>query len=257
MGKTDKKANGNGTSRPAGQGRLLRAAGAAAAGAQRRGALAAAHRQAPAGAVRGPRHRRQGRRHRGHRRHAEPAPVPRRGAGQAQRARAHAVVLPALRAAPAGGRRDRAVRPQLVQPRRRRARDGLLHRRAGRGLPDSRRRCSRSCWSTTASCCSSTGSRWTRRSRKSASPSALDDPLKRWKLSPIDLHGAREVRRLHGRRATRCSRPRTPKHAPWTLVDFNDQRRGRLTLIRHLLDAIPDTQVPETRSSFRRSGTRR
>ncbi|MCK7496626.1 MAG: hypothetical protein MZW92_41215 [Comamonadaceae bacterium] len=35
---------------------------------------------------------------------------------------AHAVVLPALRAAPAGGRRDRALRPQLVQPRRRRAR---------------------------------------------------------------------------------------------------------------------------------------
>ena len=26
------------------------------------------------------------------------------------------------------------------------------------------------------------------------------------------------------------------EHAPWTLVDFNDQRRGRLTLIRHLLD---------------------
>jgi hypothetical protein len=35
------------------------------------------------------------------------------------------------------------------------------------------------------------------------------------------------------------------KRAPWTLVDFNDQRRGRLTLIRHLLDAIPDVDVPE------------
>ena len=31
--------------------------------------------------------------------------------------------------------------------------------------------------------------------------------------------------------------------APWTLVDFNDQRRGRLTLIRHLLDHLPDTRV--------------
>ena len=47
------------------------------------------------------------------------------------------------------------------------------------------------------------------------------------------------------------------KHAPWTLVDFNDQRRGRLTLIRHLLDALPEHQVPESRSSFRRWGTRR
>ena len=32
-------------------------------------------------------------------------------------------------------------------------------------------------------------------------------------------------------------------HAPWTLVDFNDQRRGRLTLIRDLLDRLPDSHV--------------
>jgi hypothetical protein len=35
------------------------------------------------------------------------------------------------------------------------------------------------------------------------------------------------------------------KLAPWTLVDFNDQRRGRLTLIRHLLDAVPEHAVPD------------
>ena len=58
-----------------------------------------------------------------------PARLPRRGAAGAERARAHAMVFPALRAASAGRRRDRAVRPQLVQPRRRRAGDGLLHRR--------------------------------------------------------------------------------------------------------------------------------
>lgn len=34
-------------------------------------------------------------------------------------------------------------------------------------------------------------------------------------------------------------------HAPWTLVDFNHQRRGRLTLIRDLLDRLPDTKLPE------------
>ena len=33
------------------------------------------------------------------------------------------------------------------------------------------------------------------------------------------------------------------EHAPWTLVDFNDQRRGRLTLLRDLLDRLPDTHV--------------
>ena len=51
------------------------------------------------------------------------------------RARAHPVVLPALRRAPAGGRRDRAVRPVLVQPGRRRAGDGLLHRRRVPAVP--------------------------------------------------------------------------------------------------------------------------
>ncbi len=38
--------------------------------------------------------------------------------------------------------------------------------------------------------------------------------------------------------------------SPWTLVDFNDQRRGRLTLIRHLLDRIPNRQVPEKLIEF-------
>ena len=40
------------------------------------------------------------------------------GAGEAQRARADPVVLPAVRDAPAGGRGDRDVRPLLVQPGR-------------------------------------------------------------------------------------------------------------------------------------------
>jgi hypothetical protein len=40
------------------------------------------------------------------------------------------------------------------------------------------------------------------------------------------------------------------RHAPWALVDFNDQRRGRLTLIRHLLDQVPDTHLPEPQIEF-------
>ena len=40
------------------------------------------------------------------------------------------------------------------------------------------------------------------------------------------------------------------EHAPWTLVDFNDQRRGRLKLIRHLLDALPDHEVADASLVF-------
>lgn len=68
----------------------------------------------------------------------------------------------------------------------------------------------------------------------------LDDPLKRWKLSPIDL-AAREKYGDYTKAREAMLEATHTKHAPWTLVDFNDQRRGRLTLIRDLLSRIPDT----------------
>ena len=68
----------------------------------------------------------------------------------------------------------------------------------------------------------------------------LDDPLKRWKLSPIDL-AAREKYEAYTQARTRMLKATHTDHAPWTLVDFNDQKRGRLTLIRDLLDRLPDT----------------
>ncbi|HEY2347038.1 MAG TPA: polyphosphate kinase 2 [Xanthomonadaceae bacterium] len=70
------------------------------------------------------------------------------------------------------------------------------------------------------------------------------DPLKRWKLSPIDLK-ARTHYRDYGRARDAMLDATHTKHAPWTLVDFNDQKRGRLTLIRHLLDALPEMDLPD------------
>jgi len=70
------------------------------------------------------------------------------------------------------------------------------------------------------------------------------DPLKRWKLSAIDVK-AREKYEDYGRARDAMLKATHTRHAPWTLVDFNDQRRGRLTLIRDLLDRLPDHQVPE------------
>ena len=70
-----------------------------------------------------------------------------------------------------------------------------------------------------------------------------EDPLKQWKLSPIDLE-ARQHYEDYGRARDRMLKHTHTKQAPWTLVDFNDQRRGRLTLIRHLLDHLPDVSLP-------------
>ena len=78
--------------------------------------------------VRGTRRGRQGRHHQAVHGAPEPARRPRRGPREAHRARTRPVVLPALHRASAGGGRDRPVRPVLVQPRRGRAGDGLLHR---------------------------------------------------------------------------------------------------------------------------------
>jgi polyphosphate kinase len=77
----------------------------------------------------------------------------------------------------------------------------------------------------------------------------LGDPLKRWKLSPIDLT-AREKYADYGRARDKMLKATHTKQAPWTLVDFNDQRRGRLALIRHLLDHIPEHKVPEVLIEF-------
>jgi polyphosphate kinase len=71
------------------------------------------------------------------------------------------------------------------------------------------------------------------------------DPLKRWKLSPIDLK-AREKYAEYGRARDAMFEATHTKSAPWTVVDFNDQKRGRLNLIRDLLDRLPDQSVPES-----------
>ncbi len=70
----------------------------------------------------------------------------------------------------------------------------------------------------------------------------LDDPLKRWKLSAIDL-AARGHYDAYTQARETMLKATHKAHAPWTLVDFNDQKRGRLTLIRDLLDRLPDTHV--------------
>ncbi|QNN45895.1 polyphosphate kinase 2 [Thermomonas brevis] len=70
----------------------------------------------------------------------------------------------------------------------------------------------------------------------------LADPLKGWKLSPIDLEARTRYRAYTEAREAMLKATHTG-FAPWTLVDFNDQKLGRLTLIRDLLDRLPDTRI--------------
>jgi polyphosphate kinase 2 len=77
----------------------------------------------------------------------------------------------------------------------------------------------------------------------------LGDPLKAWKLSPIDVE-ARMRYDDYTRAREDMLRATHTDHAPWTLVDFNHQKSGRLALIRNLLDRLPDVTVPAHTPDF-------
>jgi polyphosphate kinase len=71
----------------------------------------------------------------------------------------------------------------------------------------------------------------------------LSNPLRRWKLSTVDIKARTQYQEYTDARERMLAATHTD-HAPWTLVDFNDQARGRLTMLRDLLDRLPDTHLP-------------
>jgi polyphosphate kinase 2 len=69
-----------------------------------------------------------------------------------------------------------------------------------------------------------------------------ENPLKRWKISPIDLAARNQYQAYAEARDAMLQHTHTD-FAPWFVADFNDQHRGRLNLIRHLLDHLPNRKV--------------
>ncbi|HVI54581.1 MAG TPA: polyphosphate kinase 2 [Luteibacter sp.] len=70
------------------------------------------------------------------------------------------------------------------------------------------------------------------------------DPLKRWKLSPVDLKAREKYVEMGDLRDAMIQHTHTAD-APWFVADFNNQKEGRLNLIRHLLDQVPDKFTPD------------
>ena len=64
------------------------------------------------------------------------------------------------------------------------------------------------------------------------------NPLKHWKLSPNDLASREKYATMGHLRDVMIERTHRA-NAPWFVVDFNDQKRGRVNLIRHLLQQVP------------------
>ena len=68
--------------------------------------------------------------------------------------------------------------------------------------------------------------------------SRIDDPVKRWKLSPMDLESRK--RWVEYSKAKDVMFAHTDiKQAPWYVVNADSKKRARLNCIKHLLSMIP------------------
>lgn len=70
----------------------------------------------------------------------------------------------------------------------------------------------------------------------------IDDPLRQWKLSPMDLP-SRSKWYEYSRARDRMLDATDTEHAPWCVLQSDDKKRARLNCIRHLLDTIPSKKV--------------
>jgi len=66
----------------------------------------------------------------------------------------------------------------------------------------------------------------------------LNDPTKRWKLSPMDMESRRRWVE-YSRAKDEMFRHTDIKQAPWYVVNADDKRRARLNCISHFLSRIP------------------
>lgn len=77
----------------------------------------------------------------------------------------------------------------------------------------------------------------------------IADPLKQWKLSPMDMES-----RVHWEDYTRAKEEMFDRthtdYAPWWVVEAVDKKKARLNCIAHLLSQIPYEDVPKQEISL-------
>jgi polyphosphate kinase 2 len=70
----------------------------------------------------------------------------------------------------------------------------------------------------------------------------VEDPLRQWKLSPMDLP-SREKWYEYSRARDRMLDATDTKHAPWYIIRSDNKRAARLNCISHLLSLIPYKKI--------------
>ncbi|WP_372603669.1 polyphosphate kinase 2 [Actibacterium sp.] len=71
----------------------------------------------------------------------------------------------------------------------------------------------------------------------------IHDPMKQWKLSPMDLQSRVRWEQYTKAKEEMFARTNIPE-APWYIVEGNDKKRERLNCIEHLLSKIPYHEIP-------------
>jgi polyphosphate kinase len=75
--------------------------------------------------------------------------------------------------------------------------------------------------------------------------SRIDDPARRWKLSPMDLESRDRWLEFSKAKDQMFAHTNIPE-APWFTVEADDKRRARLNCIRHILSKVPyEDMTPE------------
>src|SRR5436190_1733186 len=76
------------------------------------------------------------------------------------------------------------------------------------------------------------------REQKRRFEARIDDPLRQWKLSPMDLPSLKRWYQYSRARDLMLKRTDT-RTAPWCIVPSDDKRGARLNVIAHILSVIP------------------
>jgi polyphosphate kinase len=71
----------------------------------------------------------------------------------------------------------------------------------------------------------------------------IEDPLKQWKLSPMDLESRRRWEQYTKAKEAMLERTHIPE-ARWWIVEAVDKKRARMNCIHHLLSQIPYEEIP-------------
>jgi len=77
----------------------------------------------------------------------------------------------------------------------------------------------------------------------------INDPLKQWKLSPMDLESRRRWEFYTKAKEAMLERTHIPE-APWWVVEAVDKKRARLNCMAHLLTRVPYEEVPHEKPAL-------